>query len=79
MDLLVLLVIAMASQEAEPAAVPTPALAVPPPGSTRLVACLAARSARCGCPPGVVPDASSAGCYHAGEAVTADKGPLARP
>ncbi|MEM6943997.1 MAG: hypothetical protein AAF416_07620 [Pseudomonadota bacterium] len=44
MDVLVLLAIALASQEAGPVAEPSP-----PIGAARLVACLAERSAGCGC------------------------------
>ncbi|MEL6767048.1 MAG: hypothetical protein AAFP17_07700 [Pseudomonadota bacterium] len=47
MDLLVILALAMASREAGPA--PDAVGAEPPPGASRLVACLATRSARCGC------------------------------
>ncbi|MEO1315390.1 MAG: hypothetical protein AAFW01_02205 [Pseudomonadota bacterium] len=50
MDLLVILALAMASQEAGPAPGQPAVKAEPPPGSSRLVACLATRSARCGCP-----------------------------
>ncbi|MEL6211081.1 MAG: hypothetical protein AAFR44_13065 [Pseudomonadota bacterium] len=58
MDLLVILALAMASQEAGPA--PETGTAEPPPGASRLVACLATRAARCGC---------------AAEAIVLDNGP----